>query len=112
MGRTLRQKADIRESALSGPARRGDAATNFHTRRFALSTVLEDGVYVAAGTSQRFACDACRVLMRHDADGRVTEVGARTRTISPALRRAPAGRPAAARHPPPAPLPADAVDAL
>ena len=26
--------------------------------------------------------------MRHDADGRVTEVGARTRTIPPALRRA------------------------
>ena len=26
--------------------------------------------------------------MRHDADGRVTEVGARTRTILPALRRA------------------------
>jgi hypothetical protein len=26
--------------------------------------------------------------MRHDADGRITEVGARTRTIPPALRRA------------------------
>src|SRR5205814_8486278 len=29
-----------------------------------------------------------RVVMRHDPDGRVTEVGARTRTIPPALRRA------------------------
>jgi len=29
-----------------------------------------------------------RVVMRHDADGRITEVGARTRTIPPALRRA------------------------
>jgi len=27
-------------------------------------------------------------VMRHDADGRITEVGARTRTIPPALRRA------------------------
>src|SRR5882762_1265743 len=51
-------------------------------------SVLEDGVYVPAGTSQRLACDASRVVMRHDPDGRVTEVGARTRTIPPALRRA------------------------
>jgi 5-methylcytosine-specific restriction endonuclease McrA len=49
---------------------------------------LEDGVHVPAGTSQRLACDASRVVMRHDADGRVVEVGARTRTIPPALRRA------------------------
>src|SRR5262249_30085024 len=41
-----------------------------------------------AGTSQRLACDASRVVMRHDADGRIKEVGARTRTIPPALRRA------------------------
>ena len=51
-------------------------------------SVLEDGVRVPAGTSQRLACDASRVVMRHDADGRVVEVGARTRTIPPALRRA------------------------
>ncbi len=51
-------------------------------------SVLEDGVRVPAGTSQRLACDATRVIMRHDPDGRVTEVGARTRTIPPALRRA------------------------
>ena len=51
-------------------------------------SVLEDGLRVPAGTSQRLACDATRVVMRHDADGRVTEVGARTRTIPPALRRA------------------------
>src|SRR5205823_353008 len=51
-------------------------------------SVLEDGVYVPAGTSQRFACDASRVVMRHAADGRIEEVGARTRTIPPALRRA------------------------
>jgi hypothetical protein len=50
--------------------------------------VLEDGDRVSAETSRRLACDASRVVMRHDADGRVTEVGARTRTIPPALRRA------------------------
>src|SRR5437016_14365796 len=51
-------------------------------------SVLEDCARVPAGTSQRLACDASRVVMRHDQDGRVVEVGARTRTIPPALRRA------------------------
>jgi 5-methylcytosine-specific restriction endonuclease McrA len=51
-------------------------------------SVLEDGMRVPAGTSQRLACDASRVVMRHDEDGRIVEVGARTRTIPPALRRA------------------------
>jgi hypothetical protein len=43
-------------------------------------------VRVSAETSQRLACDASRVVMRHDAEGRLLEVGARTRTIPPALR--------------------------
>ena len=51
-------------------------------------SVLEGGARVPAGTSQRLACDASRVMMRHDPDGRLLEVGARTRTIPPALRRA------------------------
>ena len=50
--------------------------------------LLEDGARVSVEMSQRLACDAIRVIMRHDPDGRVTEVGARTRTIPPALRRA------------------------
>ncbi|HEV8473162.1 MAG TPA: DUF222 domain-containing protein, partial [Methylomirabilota bacterium] len=48
-------------------------------------SVLEDGAYVSAETSQRLACDASRVVMKHDEDGRPVEVGARTRTIPPAL---------------------------
>ncbi len=51
-------------------------------------SVLEEGSHVSAGTSQRLACDASRVVMRHDEDGRVVEVGARPRTIPTALRRA------------------------
>ncbi len=51
-------------------------------------SVLENGARVPAGTSQRLACDASRVVMRHGRDGRVVEVDARTRTIPPALRRA------------------------
>jgi 5-methylcytosine-specific restriction endonuclease McrA len=50
-------------------------------------SVLEDGAHVSAETSRRLACDASRVVMRHAPDGQVVEVGARTRTIPPALRR-------------------------
>ena len=50
--------------------------------------LLQDGSRVPAGTSRRLACDASRVVMRHDREGRLVEVDARTRTIPPALRRA------------------------
>ena len=51
-------------------------------------SVLADGTRVSSETSRRLACDATRVIMRHDRNGRTVEVGARTRTIPPALRRA------------------------
>ena len=51
-------------------------------------SALEGGTHVSSETSRRLACDASRVVMRHDAEGRTVEVGARTRTIPPALRRA------------------------
>ncbi|MBI2527757.1 MAG: DUF222 domain-containing protein [Candidatus Rokubacteria bacterium] len=51
-------------------------------------SVLADGSHVSAETSRRLACEASRVVMRHDQDGRLVEIGARTRTIPPALRRA------------------------
>jgi hypothetical protein len=51
-------------------------------------SVLDGGTHVPAGTSQRLACDATRVIMRHDGDGQIVEVGARTRTIPSAIRRA------------------------
>jgi hypothetical protein len=51
-------------------------------------SALEDGAHVPAGTSRRLACDASRIVMRQDQGGRVVEIGARTRTIPPALRRA------------------------
>jgi HNH endonuclease len=53
----------------------------------------------SAETSQRLACDAGRVVMRHDEAGRLVEIGARTRTIPPALRRALAHRDRGCRFP-------------
>jgi len=50
-------------------------------------TALHHGI--DPGTpGERYQVDASRVVMRHDRDGRITEIGARTRTIPPALRRA------------------------
>ncbi len=51
-------------------------------------SVVEDGARVSAETSRRLACDASRVVMRHDPEGRALDVGRRTRTIPPALRLA------------------------
>jgi 5-methylcytosine-specific restriction endonuclease McrA len=62
-------------------------------------SVVEEGPHVSAETSRRLACDSSRVVMRHDPDGRLVEVGARTRTIPPALRRALTNRDRGCRFP-------------
>jgi hypothetical protein len=49
---------------------------------------LEDGTAVSAETCRRLACDAGMVRVAHDPEGSVLDVGRRTRTIPPALRRA------------------------
>jgi hypothetical protein len=54
---------------------------------------LDDAAaYVSAETSQRIACDASVVVMRHGPDGSVLDVGRKTRTIPAAIRRALAAR--------------------
>ena len=47
-----------------------------------------DGAHASAEASERLSCDASRTWMRHDSEGNVLEVGRRTRTVPPALRRA------------------------
>ena len=47
-----------------------------------------DGLRVSAQTARRMACDAGAVVMQHAPDGAVLDVGRKTRTIPPALRRA------------------------
>src|SRR5437660_4483076 len=62
-------------------------------------SLVENGARVAAEASRRIACDASRVIMQHRCDGRVVEVGTRTRTIPPAIRRALHHRDRACRFP-------------
>ncbi|MEZ4422515.1 MAG: DUF222 domain-containing protein [Gemmatimonadota bacterium] len=49
---------------------------------------LADGTRLTPATAQRLACDAGLVRLATDARGNVLDVGRRTRTIPPALRRA------------------------
>ena len=64
-------------------------------------TVLDEagGIHVSAETARRLACDAATVSMRHGPGGEILDVGRRTRTISPALRRALAARDRQCRFP-------------
>ena len=64
-------------------------------------TVLDEagGIHVSPETARRLACDAAIVAMRHGPGGEVLDVGRRTRTISPALRRALAARDRQCRFP-------------
>jgi len=63
------------------------------------ASVLADGQYVSAETARRIACDAGKVVMTHAPDGSVTNVGRKTRTIPPAIRRALDHRDAGCRFP-------------
>jgi len=60
---------------------------------------LDDGTRVTAETARRLACDASRVEVHHGPDGTVLDVGRRTRTIPPSLRRALESRDRGCRFP-------------
>ena len=109
---TLEEDADVpagtslpAHAAAARPAA-GSAATSAVARRGQAALEEAGGIHVSAATAQRLACDAARVEMLHGPDGQVLDVGRKSRTISPALRRAlavrdrqcrfPAVRPAAA----------------
>lgn len=55
--------------------------------------------YVSAETSQRLACDASVIEMHHDGSGAVLDVGRKTRTVPPSIRRALTARDRGCRFP-------------
>ena len=90
----------------SGPARCArrsptSASTPSAAKAAGRQTVLDEagGIHVSAETARRMACDAATVSMRHGPGGEILDVGRRTRTISPALRRALAARDRQCRFP-------------
>ncbi len=90
----VQQQADalalVAETALHRGIDPGAPGERYHVVVHVDAPVLADpnALVVSAETSRRLACDASRVVMQHAPDGQVVEVGARTRTIPPALRRA------------------------
>jgi hypothetical protein len=60
---------------------------------------LEDGTRVSAETSRRIACDSSVVPVHRGRDGSVLDVGRRSRTVPPALRRALEARDRGCRFP-------------
>lgn len=101
----------LAESALAHELDRGTAGDRYqvvlHVEGDSLQidgstgqAALEDsGTYVSAETSQRVACDASVVEIRHRLDGTVLDVGRKRRTIPPAIRRALAARDRQCRFP-------------
>ena len=82
---TRRTGADV-----SAETRRTGADVPAETPRMTGHAALEDadGLRVSTETARRMACDAGTVVMVEAADGSVLDVGRKTRTIPPALRRA------------------------
>jgi len=91
-GRQLRRSA--------GPCP-GPSAAHASEPATCSQTVLDEdgGIHVSAATARRLACDAAKIEMRHGVNGEILDVGRRTRTISPALRRALASRDVHCRFP-------------
>ena len=85
---------DASSEVLSAPA--SDAERE---RGGQVETPRAERVAVAHETARRLACDASVVVMEHDNDGSVLNVGRRTRQISTALRRALATRDGGCRYP-------------
>ena len=88
----LAEEADVP----AGTSAQADASAAAHSQ-----TVLDEagGIHVSAETARRLACDAAMVEMQHGPVGEILDVGRRTRTISPALRRALAARDRQCRFP-------------
>ena len=61
--------------------------------------VADGAIHISAEMSRRLTCDASLVVMRHDGDGNVLDVGRRTRTIPSAIRRALQARDTQCRFP-------------
>lgn len=49
---------------------------------------IEDGSPIAAETARRIACDASRIVVTENEKGEPLDIGRKTRTIPPAMRRA------------------------
>jgi hypothetical protein len=82
----LHVEAETLEASADGAEAEAGAADEAHAK--VPRSELEDGTRVSAETSRRLSCDVGLVKVSHGVDGSMLDVGRRTRTIPPALRRA------------------------
>jgi len=90
-GHTCAGMACASSAAMNGRLRTTSVAVPGVIERTSGHATLEVGdsaAYVSAETYERLSCDASVVVMHHDADGSVLDVGRKTRSIPPAVRRA------------------------
>jgi hypothetical protein len=66
---------------------------------YTLAATLDDGTRLSAETFRRLSCDVTVVPARHSSNDPQLDLGRRTRTVSPALRRALALRDRGCRYP-------------
>ena len=85
---------EIAETYLDHPDNSGSTADRYqvviHTRgnRLPGDSHLENGLHVSAETSKRIACDCCKTEVEDNDRGEPLNIGRRSRTIPPAMRRA------------------------
>lgn len=95
---------EIAETYLNHPENAGSTADRYqvvlHVDAGASgSAQLENGPCVSAETSRRIACDCCATVIEEDARGDVLNIGRRSRTIPPTMRRALKARDGGCRFP-------------
>ncbi len=96
--------ADVAETYLNHPDNAGSTADRYqvivHVNADNQSTArLENGPHVSAETSKRLQCDCCTTTIEEDELGEPLNIGRRSRTIPPAMRRALKARDGGCRFP-------------
>jgi hypothetical protein len=80
--------SNVEAGELSGVAAGGSSAAPTPERLSGTLEVDHGAVDVSAETSRRISCDASLVPIRHGADGAALDIGRKTRTVPPSIRRA------------------------
>jgi len=99
---------EIAETYLNHPENAGSTADRYQvvlhsspsvSARLSGDTFIENGPHVSAETSERISCDCCKTEIEDDEFGEPLNIGRRSRTIPPAMRRALRARDGGCRFP-------------
>ena len=100
--------AEVAETYLNHPENPGSTADRYQVvlhsspfvgARLSGDTFIENGPHVSAETSRRVSCDCSKTKIEDDENGEPLNIGRRSRTIPPAMRRALKARDGGCRFP-------------